>query len=121
MAFDHLMEEVRAVEFLAARLGEGTLVLVLGAGASVGADLPQWRTLVDRLRAKAALAPVPVSAGADSLQLAADEVRRDFCNGNRREFAQLVKGCLYDGIALSSSLLKDDLLIALGALMIGSR
>jgi hypothetical protein len=121
MAIDHLMDEKRAIEFLAGKLREGTLVLVLGAGTSLGAGLPAWHTLVNRLRKKAGLVAVSTNATADDLQSAADQVRRDFCKGNDREFAQLVKACLYDGVTLSWDLLKNDLLIALGALMIGSR
>jgi len=120
MAIDHLMQEDRAVEFLARELRRGTLVLVLGAGTSLGAGLPDWRSLVNRLRDKAGMPPVSTTA-ADELQSAADEVLREFCKGNQEVFAHLVKDCLYDGVKLSWNLVKDDLLIALGALISGSR
>jgi hypothetical protein len=121
MAIDHLMEETRALDFLASNLSDGTLVLVLGAGTSAGVGLPNWHTLVNRLRFRADLKAVPMNASADDLQSAADEVLREFCKGDERDFAQLVKASLYDGVTLSSQVLKNDLLIALGALMIGSR
>lgn len=121
MTFDYLMNRDRAVQFLADRLRDGTLVLALGAGASYGAKLPGWATLVGRLRESASLSKVPAEATADQLQSAADEVKTTFCKNDDAEFAKLVKQCLYDGVTFGRDLLKDDLLIAIGALMMGSR
>jgi len=121
MSFDYLRNESRAIEFLAGKLREGTLVLVLGAGTSLEANLPDWLTLINRLRARAGLDPMMPPQSADKLQAAADEIKNQFCKGSEIEFAQLVKTCLYEGVSLSSDILKNDLLIALGALMIGSR
>jgi hypothetical protein len=67
------------------------------------------------------LGPLTPPQSADQLQAAADEVKNGFCRGDEREFALLVTTCLYEGVTLSSDLLKNDLLIALGALMMGSR
>ena len=63
MSFDYLMHESRAVDFLAGKLIEGTLVLALGAGISLAANLPDWATLVNRLRTRAGLGPLslPIS------------------------------------------------------------
>src|SRR6185369_1769279 len=58
---------------------------------------------------------------ADSLQRAADEVRRKFGSDDNRGFAELVQKCLYSGVHLDDEIVRNNLLIALGALMTGSR
>lgn len=121
--FDHLVYESRYVDYLAKSLVEGTLVVVLGAGASAGAGLPDWAMLVKRLTVKAGLTTDEVTSHstADELQRLADEVKRDFCRNDERVFADLVRECLYDGVVLSPNLVRTELLESLGALMTGSR
>ncbi len=122
MAYDHLSYRPRCVEYLAEQLKKGTLTLVLGAGASSGCGLPTWPDLVNRMRAQKGLPSIAAApdASADILQSAADEVQRKFA-GDESGYRTLVKDCLYSGVRLSSAVLQDSLLTALGALMIGSK
>jgi len=121
MDFDYLTEYDRAVEFLAGNLSAGTLVLFLGAGVSSGARLPGWRALVESMRTEVGLRNENLSSAADSLERAADEIRRKFYPDNEPGFAELVRNCLYRGTSLDDSVLGDRLLTALGALLMGSR
>src|SRR5579871_1192278 len=121
MDFDYLIEYDRAVQFLADRLSDGTLVLFLGAGVSSGARLPEWRALVESMRTDVGLSNDNLTSSADSLERAADEIRRKFYRDDEPGFAELVRKCLYRGISLDDSILDDRLLIALGALLMGSR
>ncbi len=121
MAIDHLTREEMAIPVLSSHLQAGTLVLFLGAGASLGAGLPDWYTLICRL-CKAVGLPtdgITPASSADALQTAADDVRSRMKDD--ADFVQLVNRSLYEGVTLSPALLRDDLLIALGALMMGSR
>jgi SIR2-like protein len=120
MGFEHLSYTPRAAEFLAQSLGDGTLVLFLGAGASSGVGLPDWQSLIESLQKEVGLSNAGITSNPDALQRAADEVRRKF-KGNDKEFAGLVKKVLYSGVNLSDEILRNPLLIALGALMTGSR
>ncbi len=122
--FDYLREKRRAVDYLSDSLGRGTLVLVLGAGASVGVGLPDWVTLVGNMAQRAGIAADALTGHnvpAEELQLLADKILREFCKNDERQFAGLVRTCLYDGVELSNRLLRSDLLTAVGALMMGSR
>jgi hypothetical protein len=92
----------------------------LGAGVSSGVGLPSWRSLIEGLRNEVGLSNDKLDSSADALQRAADEVRRK-CGDDERAFAELVKRCLYCGVKLDERLLQNPLLIALGALMMGSR
>jgi len=121
MDFDYLTEYDRAVEFLADSLSAGTLVLFLGAGVSSGARLPDWRALVESMRTEVGLPNDDLSSAADSLERAAEEIRRRFYPDDERGFAELVQKCLYRGTSLDDSVLGDRLLTALGALLMGSR
>jgi hypothetical protein len=99
----------------------GTLVPFLGAGVSSGARLPGWRSLVESLRNKVGLSNDGLDSSADSLERAADEVRRKYYPDDERGFAELVQACLYHGISLDDSILGDRLLTSLAALMMGTR
>ena len=120
MEIDHLTSQENATVFLADCLKEGTLVLFLGAGVSSGANLPRWRTLVERMRDEVKLPNGGLNDSADSLQQAAEEVRLTFRRDEDAAFAKLVHTCLYRGVQLEN-LFPDKLLISLGALMMGSR
>lgn len=120
MKYEELTYSPRASEFLARHLREGTLVLFLGAGASSGMGLPDWSEFVSRMRERVGLAQVEPTANAEDLQIAADEVK-DKCK-SEDEYFLLLKTCLYlDMSELSSEVLQNKLLTALGALLMGSK
>jgi hypothetical protein len=119
--FDYLMNEPYATDALAECLRKGTLVLFLGAGVSVCASVPRWKELIESMRREVGLPTDSLGSSPDSLQAAADEVQRKFSENDEKSFAELVRRCLYKGVELNESLVTDPGLIALGALMLGSR
>ncbi len=120
-SYDYLTYYGRAIPFLAEALSAGRLVLFLGAGVSSGAHLPSWRGLVESLRGEVGLPNDHLDSSADSLERAADEVRRKFYRDDEKGFTELVREHLYRGVSLDDSVLNDRRLTALGALMMGSR
>lgn len=127
MPYDHLMERSIAVEHLASQLMDGTLTLFLGTGASAGAELPSWHELIRRMQVLTKK-EVPTttltlsaaeSSSAAELQDMADEVRDELKDDAK--YKHLVKEALYEGVTFSRNQLTDPMLIALGALMMGSR
>lgn len=123
MSLDDYTTPKDAGHFLANRLKDGSLVLFLGAGTSCGAGLPDWVELLRRManETKWTDEPIPDNASSDVLQRVADAIKERSFPTDEPGFADLVTKCLYDGVRLTSSLLQDELLIALGALMMGSR
>lgn len=119
--FDYLMDEEVATGVLADSLLNGTLVLFLGAGVSFGASLPGWRNLIKSMREDKGLSNDKLGASPDALQDAADEVEMMFFPNNKKGFAEFVREHLYKDVHLDESLLSDRTLIALVALMTGSR
>src|SRR5258705_5506400 len=100
--------------FCATQLFTGRLSLVLGAGVSMGCDLPDWKTLVDRCFEDLKL-PRPANMNDE---VAAEFLLTDSCGDDERRFADLVHGALYRGYALTGiALSKVDLVAALGALV----
>jgi hypothetical protein len=118
--FDELTYSPRASNFLAEHLQRGTLVLFLGAGVSKGMGLPNWVEYVNKIRQKVCLTPVSSDSNAEDLQIAADEVENK-CESEEKYF-QILKSCLYEDIEeLSSTVLKNDLITAVCALLMGSK
>lgn len=120
---DYLMLDGPATGYLARALQQGTITCVLGAGASAGYGLPDWLSLVNRMRADpdiglplVSTVPQPTS---EALQIAADQVRARL--SDPAKFGELVKKHLYLGVNLNEEALRDPLLIALGSLMMGVR
>lgn len=109
-----------AAQLLARHLGDGTLTLFLGAGASVSFGLPNWLALVNGLRGRAGLS-VKHFQNAEELQIAADEVKEAFSTPELWHDA--VTAELYGRIpnATSVSALEHKLLIAIAALLMGSK
>jgi hypothetical protein len=116
---DSLMHPPRAQKFLSSHLLTGTITLFIGAGTSIGLGLPNWEEYVQRLRNKVGLDPIIDHINSNDLQLAANEVMKK-CN-SKNDYLQLLKLCLYDGINLSTEILKNDLYIALGGLLVSSK
>lgn len=120
--YSYLTDKERATDYLSKCLGDGTLVLFLGAGTSRGFGLPDWVSLINDIRADPTikLPPVSATANADDLQLAADEV-----NGKIGTLAlmDLVKKVLYKDILelKISDLFEQQLLVAIASLLMGSK
>ncbi|MGA3332819.1 MAG: SIR2 family protein [Terracidiphilus sp.] len=119
------MNEPYSTDVLAESLRKGTLVLFLGAGVSVGASLPRWKELIESMRGELSLPKDGLGPSADSLQAAADDVQRKYFEkypeNDKKGFAEFVGRCLYKGVKLDEGLVTDPGLVALGALMSGSR
>lgn len=114
-----LRQPDRAASYLAARLRDGTLVLFLGAGVSSGFGLPQWVALVNRLRKRVGLGLLPEAASSEDLQIGADEGRAKFSPG--QDYRDALRSALYDGVSLSADRLLAPLMVAIGALLMGSK
>lgn len=121
MAHEHLQRPDLATPILGQYLTTGALTLFLGAGASTSAGLPSWPVLIQRLHEAAGLAVPDVdgSTSADELQRLADNVQRQCAD--QSQFVALLGECLYTDVVLSEKQLFDPLLIAIGAMLVGSR
>jgi hypothetical protein len=120
MKYKELTYPDRAQDFLVSHLTQGTLILFIGAGASTGLGLPNWPDLINRLRNGVGLSTIATFQSAEDLQKAADQVLRK-CS-SEGAYRQLVKKCLYQDIdSLSSDVLQNRLLTALGAMLMGSK
>jgi hypothetical protein len=114
--------EAAAVE-LARYLKEGSLVLLIGAGASRGVGLPLWHELVKRCLVSVGLdkeaAATRRSTPAESLRSAMDKVERAVNDDSK--YRSLIKEKLYEGIEFTGGVVSERLLIAFGALLMGSK
>lgn len=104
-------------DYLARQLRQGSLAIVLGAGASCGFGLPGWEKLVDRMFQRASIAkPHDLRP-----EMAAEKLLRSVFNNDRMQFASAVRDALYEGVSLAfDDLRKNDLLAAVGALAMAS-
>lgn len=120
--FEDLKHPPSAIEYLSTCLRKGTLVLFLGAGASKGFGLPNWKDLINLLRKEVELPEITDSPSADDLQHAADEVKTALKNSDE-DFLELIRKHLYtDSRNLPLVKLFDNhLLISVSALLMGSR
>jgi len=120
--YSYLKDKKRATDYLSKCLGDGTLVLFLGAGTSRGFGLPGWVSLINAIRADPAinLPPVPDTANADDLQLAADVVKDKI---GHAALMDLVGKVLYKDILKLkiSYLFEQPLLVAIASLLMGSK
>jgi len=119
MSFEEYSKKELALDFLAEHLYKGTLVLFLGAGTSAGMGLPEWGDFVNRLRSSVGLGTIDPNSDSSKLQVAVDDVKEK-CKSTDIYYS-LIKETLYKDVTFNSSLLKNDLLIALSALLMGSR
>jgi hypothetical protein len=112
-------DEDVAKEVLASLLHVGCLSLVIGAGSSKGLGLPVWWELVNRCLKKAKIkTKVNSKTSSQALMTKMDLVERKIKNGNK--YRELVRECIYQGISYDKSIIKQDLLIAFGAMLMGS-
>lgn len=125
MPFNHMMlkdnwkdAKARTI-FLAQCLKEGSLALVLGAGASDGCGLPDWKELISRLyRISGKVLP----ASETTLEGQADHFFVDICSSDETQFAAKTQEALYEGVKTdAAALAKIRMLAALGAMTMGSR
>lgn len=107
---------------VAEHLFNGSLALVLGAGASAGMGLPDWPELVRRCLEDAGISYDPRdlagNPSGERLGLYIDRVEEKF---PRNEYHSRVADALYRGVTLGTDICQAPLLIALGALLMGSR
>ncbi len=113
-----------ASSFLARKLIMGEINLFLGAGASVDLGLPVWKDYVNMIRIDVGLEEISESLNSgtpEQLQLSANEVFTKI-NKDLPKYKQVLKKCLYTNMPdLSVSVLKNDLLLSIGALLMGSK
>lgn len=114
-------DEALAIDYLARCLFEGTLALVIGAGASKYMGLPSWPELVGRC---IAYANVPsedkISDEIDGTELMKlmDPVENKL---SPEEYITAVHKSLYEDVKYENDIIKKDLLISFGALIMGSK
>lgn len=117
---DELMKLDIAKKYLSTALYDGEITLFLGAGISSDLGLPEWKEYVNDLRKETGLSHIDQD-NADILQKAVGEVYRKYKN-NENDFKNLLKSCLYRKMPiLSTSVLKSDLLLSIGGLLMGSK
>jgi len=114
------------IPFLASHLRAGTLGLALGAGASKYLNLPNWYELVNRCSTKAGLvADMTEDTSNADLCGRIELIEKHFSagklgKGESADYRKAVADALYDGVSFDR-VLHSDLLIAIGALVMGSR
>lgn len=111
----------KAVEHMAQCLHDGTLALLIGAGASAGLGLPTWKELVEDC-AKACSIPydandLSTNAGIVSLTSRIERECKD-----ARTFIEKVHATLYrNSRSAQRDFLRQELLLALGSMVMKSR
>ena len=111
-----------AVEELGKHLREGSLALILGAGVSKSVGFSNWWELVLDVRKLCGLSTDGIDSNTptEKLLVLAGEAERKF--GSQKEYLDAVAKTLYGGrLMYDSEFLRGKLLIALGALMMGSQ
>lgn len=107
---------------LSEHLFEGKLALALGAGVSKFLGFPRWWELVDGICVEHnGESSINELTTIDELNLTVDEIERDI--NDSIKFNKLVKKTLYKYVDYldNATVIKNELLISLGALMMGSR
>jgi hypothetical protein len=107
-----------ASKYLATALRKGSLALFLGAGASASVGLPEWGTLMHRCLGRPDSEAPKDAAGVQKLRLEIDDIEAQL---PFEEYANLIRKKLYQGITLTFDLVREPLLIAIGALTMPSR
>jgi hypothetical protein len=115
-----------AVPFLAYHLRAGTLGLAIGAGASKYLKLPIWFELVNECSKDAGLkADLSSDTHNDDICARMELIEKHFgggkCGkGESETYREAVRQALYKGVKFEA-ILHSDLLIAIGALLMGSK
>jgi len=114
-------DELRTIE-LSKLLYDGKLALALGAGVSNFLGFPLWREQVHRICIEHyGVSSINKDTTTKELTEAVDEIERDI--NNFENFNDLVKNTLYRNVDYLNdrNVIQNELLISLGALMMGSR
>ena len=114
-------DELRTIE-LSKLLYDGKLALALGAGVSDFLGFPLWWELVHRIYIEHyGESSINKDTTTKELTEAVDEIERDI--NNFENFNDLVKNTLYKNVDYLNdrNVIQNELLISLGALMMGSR
>jgi hypothetical protein len=115
-----------ALAFLAEHLRNGTLGLAIGAGASKYLNLPLWYSLVNECSVGAGLAADMRETTPTETLCARMEVVEKYHSGGRigkgeaLPYREAVRAAMYKGVDFDR-VLHSDLLISIGALVMGSR
>jgi hypothetical protein len=113
---DHALAQIKLAEYL----HSGSLALFLGAGVSRAIGLPDWVTLVRRcMSAVGEQANVSEDTSIDDLLSRIESIEKKA--NTVEKYHRIVHDCLYQGVTYKESIVRQPLLIALGALMMGSR
>ena len=108
---------------IARDLSDGRLILMLGAGVSMGFNLPSWENLLKNILNTSETANDNSSLGLDELSVQIDDLEHDLKNDYGR-YIEIVHNALYSELkdtSLTSSFLTNaPLLLALGAMCVGS-
>jgi hypothetical protein len=115
-----------AISFLSSHLRNGTLALAIGAGVSKQLNLPCWFELVNRCSESVGLLPdLTDMSSNDELCQRMEVVEKKTSGGKCRsgaaqDYRNTVRNSLYKTVDYSK-VLHSDLLIAIGALTMGSQ
>lgn len=130
----YLLSRENTIQYLSDQLYKGYLTLFLGAGISAGIGLPKWADLINNLwleynkamikdyQSDSFIPVVSEGDSADRLQEEADKIIRKV--GNIEKFHDYLEIALYSGkidFDNIGTVIHHDLILALGALMIGSK
>lgn len=112
-----------ALEYLGTVLRQRQVTLLLGAGVSRAAHLPDWETLVSRCEALVGL-PSVANRSSQQLMSAIDVVRRQLeRSSDPRSVSEFVHTALYanlPGAEYPADIVTDRMLIAIGAVVMSS-
>ncbi len=115
-----LLDTDAAAIRLAHHLREGELALIIGAGASRGVGLPLWSELVQECVKRGGIPSRAVDSSTPNSDLRSlmEEIEQSRTGD---EYRSLVREALYAGVEYTDAIIRERLLIAFGALLMGSR
>jgi SIR2-like protein len=113
---DYCNKKNDCIGLLSEHLNEGSLSLLLGAGASSGFGLPAWKDLVEDC-AKQAISSFTPKVGYTNAELKQimDHVKKSASTN----YIDIIKKNLYRKVSFNFSIARKDLLIAITSLFIG--
>jgi len=118
-----LLDQSKCVDILSDALKYGSLNLIIGAGVSLSTKkdgFPSWAELAKSCCEKTNIDFDDKASFRNKYILNKLENVRKSCLNNGKFFNEIVKDSLYENIEYNINLLKTDLLIAIGALVMNS-